>query len=50
MTIKEAIKRLEEIKKKLSEDTEVFFDCPKCLISFTPDKVVNVAVHFQDKK
>lgn len=49
MTIAEAVRRLQEIASKHG-DTEVYFDCPKCGTSFTPNRVVTMAVHLTEKK
>lgn len=39
MTVDEAIKALETLRWKHGGDTPVYFDCPKCDASFTPDLV-----------
>lgn len=44
MTLKIAIARLQDLAKKHGEDTEVYFDCPKCQVAFTPTVVVTQAV------
>jgi hypothetical protein len=49
MTIKSIIARLNKIKEKHGEDTEVYFDCPKCKESFAPDEVITKAVHMGGK-
>ena len=43
MTISEAIFQLQGLEAKYGK-VNVYFDCPKCGSSFTPDSVV-VAVH-----
>lgn len=50
MTINEAIKRLDSMKKEYGGDTLVYFDCPKCNFAFEPDKLVATAVHLTEKK
>jgi len=50
MTISEAINQLEIIQNKYGPNIKIFFDCPKCQVSFDPDVVVTVAVHLSDTK
>ncbi len=53
MRIIDAIKALERIKRQHGEDVNVFFDCPECHKSFTPNMAVaaaTVAVHVGGKK
>ena len=50
MNIKEAIERLEEIRKIQGDHCQVYFDCPKCKESFSPNTVVKMAVHLVEKK
>ena len=45
MTIQQAIQRLQAMDKKLG-NTLVYFDCPKCGVSFTPNRLVSLAAHF----
>lgn len=37
MTINEAINALEVLRGKHGADVQVYFDCPHCTQSFTPD-------------
>jgi uncharacterized C2H2 Zn-finger protein len=43
MTINRAIEHLKEIQARHG-DIEVYFDCPNCKQSFTPDVVVPVII------
>jgi hypothetical protein len=45
MTIAEAIKALERIRRRHGDEVRIYFDCPHCAQSFTPGKVEAVAVH-----
>lgn len=47
MTIHQALVFLEELRDKYGSHVEVFFDCPKCGISFKPDRVVATSIHLQ---
>jgi hypothetical protein len=47
MHISEAIDELKALKAKHG-NIEVFFDCPKCRESFTPNSTVAVAVHMTE--
>ena len=49
MTIREAIARLTKIAEKHGEETVVYFDCPKCQASFTPNTTVAVAAHLTER-
>jgi uncharacterized C2H2 Zn-finger protein len=49
MKITDAVERLLKLREKHGEDVEVYFDCPWCGKSFTPDKVVGAAVHLTSK-
>ena len=49
MTVRQAIEMLEAILIKHG-DCQVYFDCPTCLQSFTPGKVVPQAVHVKAEK
>jgi uncharacterized protein (UPF0212 family) len=49
MTIDKAIAQLETIKSRHG-NVEVYFDCPKCGQSFTPNVLVTLAVHITEKK
>lgn len=42
MTIKDVIHYLEQIRRVDGDAIVVYFDCPHCLKSFTPDRVVRV--------
>jgi len=44
MTVHQAIELLTKISQKHG-NVELFFDCPRCNLSFSPDKVVAAAVH-----
>lgn len=44
MQLKEAIRRLQAMLDKHG-DVDVYFDCPTCRKSFTPNTLVSVAVH-----
>ena len=47
------ISQMQEILTKLSQkhgNIEVFFDCPKCNESYTPNKVATIAVHMKEEK
>lgn len=48
MKIDAAIAQLERVKAKHG-NVEVYFDCPKCRESFTPNTVVGSAVHLTQK-
>lgn len=48
MLLSEAIRRM-TAQMKAHGDVEVYFDCPKCGSSFTPNTVVGVAVHLTEK-
>jgi hypothetical protein len=37
MTVTEAIKALERLRDLHGSETKVYFDCPTCRVSFTPD-------------
>jgi hypothetical protein len=51
MTIIQAIIQLGKLRDKYGDDIAVYFDCPNCNKSFSPDKVVTTAVHLtQDKQ
>jgi hypothetical protein len=45
MTLEQAILQLESLKKIHGGQIEVFCDCPKCGVSFHPDRIVASAVH-----
>jgi hypothetical protein len=45
MTLEQAILQLESLKKLHGGQIEVFCDCPKCGVSFHPDRIVASAVH-----
>lgn len=47
MKISEAVKRLQKMADKHG-DVEVYFDCPKCGQSFTPNTLAGVAVHLTE--
>ena len=49
MTITEAIDQLQKQRATYGE-VEVYFDCPQCGESFTPNRVVAVAVHLTTRK
>lgn len=49
MTIQKAIDLLEKLRKEYG-NVEVFFDCPDCAKSFTPDLITAVAIHITQKK
>jgi len=49
MKIDEAIVQLEAIRL-YHGNIEVYFDCPKCGLSFTPSSVIRVATHLTEKK
>ena len=49
MTIDQYIEVLKNIKKKYG-NVEVYFDCPKCENSFSPNKVVALAAHVTEGK
>lgn len=49
MTISEAIEALERLKTRHG-DVQVYFDCPKCGVSFAPDAVATVGVHLKEKR
>ena len=42
MTIKDAIHNLEQIRRVDGDKIVVYFDCPHCQKSFTPERVVRV--------
>lgn len=44
MTLSAAITRLQKLLEQHG-DVELFFDCPRCDKSFTPNTVVALAVH-----
>lgn len=48
MNTSEAIRRLQKIAEKHG-DVEVYFDCPKCGQSFTPNTTVAMAVHLTER-
>lgn len=48
MTISQAISHLQDLRKKHG-DVEVYFDCPDCFKSFTPNRTVAVAVHLTEE-
>ena len=48
MTISEAIALLDKVKLKHG-DVEVYFDCPFCLKSHTPNTVTTLAAHLTAK-
>ncbi len=50
MTIKQALDWLEVLQKRHGPMTEVFFDCPKCDMSYTPTTVEAQAVHLRVEK
>lgn len=47
MNIREAIARLQALEQKHG-NVPVYFDCPKCGQSFTPNTTVAVAVHLTE--
>lgn len=49
MTINQAINSLLKLRDKHG-DVAVYFDCPKCAQSFTPNVAVAVAVHLTESK
>lgn len=49
MTVTEAIEQLTKIAAKHGS-VEVYFDCPECGKSFTPNAVVTAAVHLGGTK
>lgn len=48
MNISDAIARLKKLEAKHG-NVEVYFDCPKCGQSFTPNTTVAVAVHLTER-
>jgi hypothetical protein len=50
MTVNQAIAFLLTVKAKAGGELPLYFDCPKCEASFTPDKVETVSVHVAGKK
>lgn len=49
MTLSQAIDKLISLRHTYG-DISVYFDCPKCDNSFTPNKVVTMAVHLTEEK
>ena len=49
MTIREAIDLLAKIAAKHGDAPQVYFDCPRCLHSFTPNVVATPAIHLSAK-
>jgi hypothetical protein len=49
MTIDEMINRLNEIRD-LHGVIQVYFDCPECNNSFTPNRVITLALHLTEEK
>ena len=49
MTTSQAIERLQQLEKEHGP-VEVYFDCPACGKSFTPNTVVGLAVHMTQKE
>lgn len=45
MNIRQAIAWLSSLEEKHGPDVAVYFDCPNCLHSFTPNTVETAAVH-----
>ncbi len=50
MTILDAISLLQAHMQKHGQQTEVYFDCPKCGTAFTPNRLVAEAVHLTSEK
>jgi hypothetical protein len=50
MTIAEAIKALDRIRRRYGDEVPVYFDCPHCAQSFTPGKAEKVAVHVRGEE
>jgi hypothetical protein len=49
MTIEQAIKALEAQREKHGGAVEVFFDCPRCGVAYTPGVLVTQAVVIKAK-
>jgi hypothetical protein len=50
MTIDQAITALQSIKAKHGGTALVYFDCPHCLVAFTPGQLAVEAVHLTGRK
>lgn len=45
MTITQAMQLLESLKKHHGGQVEIYFDCPRCGSSFSPDKAITQGLH-----
>ncbi len=50
MKIRDAIVRLQDLMNAHGPDTPVYFDCPTCGISFTPEAIATQAIHLKGEK
>lgn len=50
MIISRMIDKLKDLQKHYGDDVEVYFDCPRCDMSFTPNLVVSKTIHLKAEK
>lgn len=50
MNIKQAIEWLQSLENKHGSSTFIYFDCPNCEKSYSPDKIVAQAIHITTEK